>query len=249
MNEPEKFLTRWSRRKRVADEAREQPGSKPPVDLEVQATPPAAADGKPENQPQDKQAIARAPATTGKNAIPEPAFDPASLPSLDSIGADTDIRGYLKPGVPNDLQVAALRRAWSADPAIRDFVGLQDYDWDFTDPHGVLGFGELDASFDVKKALANIMGDTPRAGEPVAELPAEPEQPMPLSLELSGQPEPTIDHAANLSARPDIEKAVPSPDEGADVHHNKNIATQDGDSNQNKPLIKPRRSHGGALPQ
>jgi hypothetical protein len=33
--------------------------------------------------------------------------------------------------VPQDLARAALRRAWTVDPAIRDFVGLFENCWDF----------------------------------------------------------------------------------------------------------------------
>ena len=72
-------------------------------------------------------------------AAPKPEFDLTSLPSLESITAATDIRAFLAPGVPPELTRAALRRAWSADPAIRDFVGLPENDWDFTDPNGSAG--------------------------------------------------------------------------------------------------------------
>ena len=52
--------------------------------------------------------------------------DAASLPPIGSIGAASDIRPFLEPGVPQDLARAALRRAWTVDPAIRDFVGLSE---------------------------------------------------------------------------------------------------------------------------
>jgi hypothetical protein len=41
------------------------------------------------------------------------------------------------------LTRAALRRAWSADQAIRDFIGLSENSWDFNAPEGVPGFGSL----------------------------------------------------------------------------------------------------------
>ena len=82
-------------------------------------------------------------AKTPAKAAPKPEFDLASLPSLDSITAATDIRAFLAPGVPKELARAALRRAWSADPAIRDFKGLAENDWDFTDPTAMPGFGAL----------------------------------------------------------------------------------------------------------
>jgi hypothetical protein len=71
------------------------------------------------------------------------AFDRDTLPSLEAIDAQTDIKVFLQSWVPEELRVAALRRAWTQDPAIRDFVGLQEMDWDFSDPDSVLGFDEL----------------------------------------------------------------------------------------------------------
>jgi Protein of unknown function (DUF3306) len=70
-------------------------------------------------------------------------FDPASLPSIDTIAADTDIVAFLQSGVPAELTRAALRRAWTSDPAIRDFVGIAENQWDFNDPNAIPGFGSL----------------------------------------------------------------------------------------------------------
>jgi len=74
-----------------------------------------------------------------------PAFDPASLPPLHSITAGTDIRSFLGSNVPLDLTKAALRRAWVTDPAIRDFIGIAESQWDFNDPTAMPGFGPLSA--------------------------------------------------------------------------------------------------------
>jgi hypothetical protein len=70
-------------------------------------------------------------------------FDAPSLPPIESIGPSSDIRPFLASGVPVDLTRAALRRAWSADPAIRDFIGLSENSWDFNGPDGVPGFDSL----------------------------------------------------------------------------------------------------------
>jgi len=67
--------------------------------------------------------------------------DTASLPPSGSIGAASDIRPFLEPGVPEDLARVALRRAWAADPAIRDFIGLSENSWDFNAPDAVPGSG------------------------------------------------------------------------------------------------------------
>jgi|SRR5690349_2153147 Protein of unknown function (DUF3306) len=52
--------------------------------------------------------------------------DAIKLPPVTSIRRDSDIRPYLRPSVPGDVTTAALRRAWSTDPAIRDFVGMTE---------------------------------------------------------------------------------------------------------------------------
>src|SRR5207245_615081 len=73
-------------------------------------------------------------------------------------------------GVPAALTRAALRRAWSADPAIRDFIGLSENSWDFTAPGGVAGFGPLTAE-DARRLLAQAIGEREAAdpAHPVAQ--------------------------------------------------------------------------------
>ena len=137
----EGFLERWSRKK---------------IEAEHEAPPPATV---------DRDAAEAAPAEDRGNA-PAPAieFDLSKLPSLDSITAATDIRDFLAPGVPKEIARAALRRAWSADPAIRDFKGLAENDWDFTDPTAMPGFGALPPGTDVKKLVAQIFGERDERG-------------------------------------------------------------------------------------
>src|SRR6185295_7442261 len=74
------------------------------------------------------------------NQDAQPEFDLASLPPIDSINALTDVTAFLRAGVPAELTRAALRRVWTADPTIREFVGLAENAWDFTDPHAMPGF-------------------------------------------------------------------------------------------------------------
>ena len=86
-----------------------------------------------------------APPVAAEHASDEP-VDLSSLPPIESIDAATDITAFLRKGIPQELSHAALRRAWSADPAIRDFVGLAENAWDFNDPNAMPGFGPLDCS-------------------------------------------------------------------------------------------------------
>src|SRR5206468_2882356 len=78
------------------------------------------------------------------------------LPPIESITADTDIRAFLAPGVPSELTLAALRRAWIADPKIRDFVGLADYDWDFNAAKAATGFGPLELTDDLRDQVVQM---------------------------------------------------------------------------------------------
>ncbi|MGH7489805.1 MAG: DUF3306 domain-containing protein, partial [bacterium] len=90
----------------------------------------------------------------------EKPFDIASLPPIESIDANTDITGFLRPGVPPELSRAALRRAWSADPAIRDFVELVENGWDFNDPNAMAGFGPIEPA-EVARLAAQMLGQLP----------------------------------------------------------------------------------------
>ena len=82
-------------------------------------------------------------------------LDLSSLPSIDEIDAATDITSFLRKGIPQDLSRAALRRAWAADPTIRDFVGLAENAWDFNDPTAMPGFGPLDCTSEELAALVD----------------------------------------------------------------------------------------------
>jgi hypothetical protein len=225
MSEPENFLTRWSRRKLVVEEP----------------APPAAAEAAPPKPAEGEEGAA--------NAAPaEPAFDPASLPSLDSIGAETDITAFLKQGVPGDLRLAALRRAWTTDPAIRNFKGLAENDWDFTVPNAEMGFGEIDPGLDLKKMLSDVFGDTPRTEPKTAELPAPAEQ-LPAQQQLSS----LTDRAALEEPKRDATTSeAPHLESNGDadlLRRDKNAALHTEASDADDVPLKRRRFGGGALPQ
>jgi hypothetical protein len=233
MSDPENFLSRWSRRKREPEKA-----PKPAADV---------APATPEEDRNFGGAPADKPVTAGNaSQAPEPAFDPASLPPLDSIGAETDISAFLKTNVPSPLRLAALRRAWSADPAIRDFKGLADYDWDFTAPDSMRGFGNLDPGTDVQKMLADMFGDNPRAPEAAAELPNPAEQIIPQQEKLSGpmDAEPSPEPAASVEDESNL-----SSDNKTMVQRKENIAARDKNTDADDSPGRCRRSQGSALPQ
>lgn len=122
MSEQEEFLARWMRLK-------QQRGGEPK---------PKAA----ETQPTE----------AGKSLPPVPlgaesaSVAPESLPAIESITGESDVRLFLQSGVPTELVRGALRAAWTTDPAIRDFVGIAESQWDFNDPSAMPGFGPLAAT-------------------------------------------------------------------------------------------------------
>jgi hypothetical protein len=146
-SEPESFLARWSARK-LADR---EPSARQDTSTEHQ---PRDEDGAIENC-----AVAESPKGSDQGNQP---VDPVQLPSLDSIGADTDIADFLRPGVSPDLTRAALRRAWTSDPAIKNFVGLVENGWDFNDPSAMAGFGPISTE-EVARLAGKLIGALPAA--------------------------------------------------------------------------------------
>ena len=137
---------------------------------------------------------------------PEPEFDPASLPPVESLGPGSDIAAFLRKGVPAALRRAALRRIWVADPKIKGFREVADYDWDFNAP----GYGALlptdDAGRVAERLLARVRlpaaVDVEKApvAEPVAPLP-EP-APVEAGERLAALPEsPAPEPAAAQAGR------------------------------------------------
>ncbi len=146
MSDSESFAARWSRLKRATAREQQEAASAQPVSQSAEAAPAVDTSARPGE------------GTDRTDAPTEAPFDPKSLPPIDSIMAGSDIKAFLQAGVPKDLTRAALRRAWTADPAIRDFIGLAENQWDFTDPTAMPGFGPLEATDDVRQLVAQAMG-------------------------------------------------------------------------------------------
>ena len=231
MSDQENFLSRWSRRKRDTANENAQP------DKPAATCPDKPAEPGPDATP--------AVAGTTPAAASTPEIDLTKLPSLDSIGANTDIRVFLQPGVPSALKHAALRRAWSADPAIRDYIGPAEYAWDFTDPKAMPGFGNLGPDVDVKKLVAEVF----RGMAPEGESPADTPAPAPSSAQRSDKSDAVADvSAAREPASVQSKQLAAAAEPNELVQHGRNIATQQGDTKVESPDVKIRR-HGGAMPE
>jgi uncharacterized protein DUF3306 len=165
----------------------------------------------------------------------EPLFDPKSLPPIESIAADTDIRVFLAPGVPPGLARAALRRAWAADPKIRDFVGLADYDWDFNAPGSMAGFGPLQMTEELREIAARIVGPPP-----VADTAAGSAE----GPDFSGPETPHRENPALIHDVSEQEADDPSPERDPPV-----AAAQKSPDAAERSRLVVRQRHGGALPK
>jgi hypothetical protein len=233
MNDPENFLTRWSRRKRETADA--------PVESDRSSNDRPGAAG--ESQP----------GTAAEAA--EPLFDLTQLPSIESITAETDIRAFFAPGVPADLRLAALRRVWVADPKIKDFVGLADYDFDFNTPGAIPGFGPLEMSDEVRRQVAQIVGDLRPDEEPArpAGAPSRPVQPTGATEEINAGPAGPQEVPGSLvSPRSDDRVGSPVELRGHPVltHRSEDdIAPQQEIKSRGNLPVAARRTHGGALPK
>lgn len=221
----EEFLARWSRRKREARSANPAPEPAQPMEAHDATPPPGTADDP-----------------------PNPDVDLSSLPPIESIDAATDITAFLRKGIPRELGRAALRRAWTADPAIRDFVGLAENAWDFNDPNAMPGFGPLDCSAEQLNALVDrvvrgVRQVTEKLADPLAETEnmgrlAAPERDPALDVQESNLMDaiaglPATDQTMSPEAPPT--PAAPQP------------ATAARAESEEAPVR--RRTHGGALPR
>ncbi|WP_439579203.1 DUF3306 domain-containing protein [Elioraea sp.] len=198
----EGFLARWSRRKRAARDGVEPPASEAP-----------AAPG---------------PAEPTRATLPEPEepVDLSALPMLDDLTPASDITAFLRKGVPLSLRNAALRRIWSLDPAIRDYIGPVDYGWDWNTPGGVPDYvAEIGETPEIRQLVERMLASTPARNEPGSR-PAEPA-------------------VARLQPAPEAVPALEPPTAGATVER----ATEPPGAAEATAEARPGRPrHGGALP-
>ena len=214
------FLARWSRRKREAKAVVNGPPPTEPAGTPNPA-PPAAAENPPDAE-----------------------VDLSSLPPIDSIDAATDITAFLRKGIPQELGRAALRRAWAADPAIRDFVGLAENAWDFNDPNAMPGFGPLDCSAEQIDALVGrIVGGMRSAADSLATAVAEGKQDC--QSNDSGRAALSESHpteaVADLATGEELSRDEPSEGPAA-------VQPEPSETDRAEAALR-RRTHGGALPR
>jgi len=217
----EEFLARWSRRKREAK---------------------AAVDAPPPTEPAETPDPA--PSATAENPA-NAEVDLANLPPVESITAATDVTAFLRQGIPPELSRAALRRAWAADPAIRDVVGLAENAWDFNDPHAMPGFGPLDCSEEQLGALVDrIVGGVRGAADSLTTAIPERKQ---ASQSADSDHQPLLESrasetVADQSPAEEISLDQPPPAPTA-------VQPETAQSDGSDQTSTRRRTHGSAVPR
>lgn len=214
MSEPEDegFLGRWSRRKRKFEAASTE-----------------TADSLAESEP--------IPAGS------EPEVDEdfiASLPKLQEITAQTDVRPFLRRGVPEKLRNAALRRLWTLHPGISSHEDpARDYFWDYNAPGGVPGGGGVLRPEKVAEMARKLLsGSSAQVESPVA-APHVVEDTIAAIPDLGTDAIGTIPIAAPESV--DLVGCATESEPAREFEQSEIV--------QKKPVWPlPRRRHGGATP-
>jgi hypothetical protein len=139
----EGFAGRWSRLKQRARRDEAVPPSPP-----IQAPPPVASPPNAVAEEQKKK--------------PDD-IDLSQLPSIDSLGKDSDYSMFMRKGVPEDLRRQALRRMWQSDPVLSAPDALDMHNLDYnnvpTFPEGLktlfrVGRGMIDAATEAQEEAA-----------------------------------------------------------------------------------------------
>jgi hypothetical protein len=222
MSSPENFVSRWARLK-------------------------SESDTEPKTESAAHEAVVsvgiETPSALQHDKLPDEPFDPASLPSIEMITFDTDIRGFLQDRVPAALTRAALRQAWASDPAIRDFVGIAENQWDFNDPTAMPGFGPMLETDKLPSLLARALGGHDKLADIIPEIPTVVENALQVGTgSAPTEPDRSLQQIPERS--PSSVGICDLLDEGQE-----STATGNKRSEEEGGSSQSHRSHGSALPR
>jgi hypothetical protein len=193
-------------------------------------------------------------------AEPEREIDLSKLTKVEDLTAESDITQFLQKGVPEALQKLALRKMWSLDPAIRDFVEVAENQWDFNMPGGIHGLYQditegTDVSVWMAQATQSVLGDEAKKTTDVADLPT-------TDANLTDDKAAAAQNVAMQQNQEDVAEgaliaaagsADPKPAAGGQIGSVKQ-RTEVAEKSDAPPTKRPaetlavRRRHGGALP-
>ena len=246
MTEPESFLSRWARRKQKAKYDSDAEGDAPSVERVSECgidTPTPGAEAPGGAEASGTEAIGVEAKTEGQQ---EPQVDLSTLPPIESIGAGADIGAFLRKGVPLELTRAALRRAWTSDPAIRDFIGIAENQWDFATGSDIPGFGPLEASDDVRRMVAELFRER---GSPAEPAPSASSQLQDQGAHTAtNEEDSTVAQNTAVTGPPDAAPQTTEPQAFEPDNKEVNIAMQQLRQQPDSGLPT-KRLHGRALPQ
>ncbi|MHB2168191.1 DUF3306 domain-containing protein [Alsobacter sp. R-9] len=231
--EGEGFLGRWSRLKRQVTQPEREPGS------------PSTEEGTADT------ARAQEGVSTAPPVLPEM----PELPAIETIAAGSDVSAFMHPAVPESLRQAALRRLWSVDPSIRDFISpAVDYAYDWNTPGGAPGWGALGSADDVARMLGQVIDGfarpTPDEAESGTEEPQADAGPGSSGCDetsqagASGGPAPEGD-APIATTSPE---ALPFVQATGVAASSGTVRTAILNQGEQKAPQRPAKRHGGALP-
>jgi hypothetical protein len=204
----EGFLGRWSRAKRSAAKSQPEAADAPELPVEISAEPAPAPAPAPELLSQEE-------------------LD--ALPRIEDLTEGSDIRTFLRAGVPRQLRNAAMRRMWMLTPGIRDYSDpAVDYAWDWNTPGGVPGDGIGPTAENAAKMLKQLF--KPQDDDPIV---------------ASAKPDPTVAKVAAVPPVAETGQVEEAEDDKATAPDITHAATDDPPC---APDLPPRRRHGSALP-
>ncbi|RMA41561.1 DUF3306 domain-containing protein [Rhodophyticola porphyridii] len=237
----EGFLAAWSRRKRRVARA------------EAQAT------------DADKQA-AEPDTVSETDTGPEPETEPdisaeelAALPPIDEVSGATDLQPFMKPGVPETLRKAAMRKVWLSNTLICDHDDpAVDYAWDWNAPEGVPGAGGVLQGDKVSKMMGDLINRNRHE-----DVQKEPEDDAPDVADFAQEGgKDAVSDATPADAEPDsvsqAEPALPTDPVRRGGQPARTDARSDGGSDagesrmerdETTPAPMAPRRHGGAIPE
>jgi hypothetical protein len=234
------FLARWYRRKQAVQlgEAGRHPGGEAPPDERTGRAMSQGVGAAPEALDKDDRGMPGG--ASAANTSPQRGDD-IPLPRVEDLTAESDLSAFLRAGVPPALKAAALRRAWSLDPAIRDYVGPSEYAYDFNNPATIPGFGS-GPSWDASTAAeyAQKIVNHSATERPEHSMQMHDEQPPRPDLESVRLPE-TDPLAVSADAVHSAEAPEPAGGREGDAQLNQGLPDQ--------VQLGPSPRHGGAMPK
>jgi hypothetical protein len=228
-------FARWSRRKLTARKAEALKEEKQ-----------AAECGDQDAERNDQQ-----PVLSDAASEPEAAETSEPLPLIEDLTPESDLSVFFRKGVPATLRNTALRKMWSLDPLIRDYVGPAEYAWDFNKPGSMLGFGALEAG----KSVADFLSKAASSWDTAAEPQTAPRRDAVTSADedAAGTPQdttasPDLPPEATMPGEP---ARLPEPPAGLSTSQAAEAATAatEPDAPAESPRKLPASRHGGALPR